>query len=73
MVQTQPPLPPKGELNTAPIPPPRRNKRSGKPVVTPFKPPQHSTLKKDGSFMGSLKRLVGGIHSPSPQVSGKKK
>ncbi|XP_026680832.1 uncharacterized protein LOC103511208 [Diaphorina citri] len=74
----RPPLPPKGEAVSAPVPPPRRNKHSsGRSSASRFTPSPLSsqfqlsssthTLKKEPSgLIGSLKRFMGGRPLPPP-------
>ncbi|XP_063922547.1 E3 ubiquitin-protein ligase lubel isoform X3 [Zophobas morio] len=78
----RPPLPPKGETHSAPVPPPRRHRRAGSigpspcPSPTPLRHNQGvPTLpRKDNSFsfkekMNNLKRMVGARPLPPTPVS----
>ncbi|RZC33722.1 IBR domain containing protein [Asbolus verrucosus] len=78
----RPPLPPKGETHSAPVPPPRRHRRAGSIGPSPCPSPTPSrhnqgvpTLpRKDSSFsfkekMNSLKRMVGSRPLPPTPTS----
>ncbi|GJQ83843.1 hypothetical protein Trydic_g5700 [Trypoxylus dichotomus] len=76
--QVRPPLPPKGEQNAAPVPPPRRHRRAGSigpspcPSPTPFQNNQSPTSRRDNNIfnfkdkMGSLKRMMTRPLPPPP-------
>ncbi|XP_064212934.1 E3 ubiquitin-protein ligase lubel isoform X6 [Tribolium castaneum] len=77
----RPPLPPKGEMQSAPVPPPRRHRRAGSigpspcPSPTPMRHNQGvPTLARKDTFsfkdkMNSLKRMVGSRPLPPTPIS----
>ncbi|XP_044267798.1 E3 ubiquitin-protein ligase lubel isoform X5 [Tribolium madens] len=77
----RPPLPPKGEMQSAPVPPPRRHRRAGSigpspcPSPTPMRHNQGvPTLPRKDTFsfkdkMNSLKRMVGSRPLPPTPIS----
>ncbi|XP_054281875.1 E3 ubiquitin-protein ligase lubel-like isoform X3 [Macrosteles quadrilineatus] len=65
----RPPLPPKGENSSAPVPPPRRHKRSGRTTPVPMEQTQPTRPGVSAGVVGSLKRMMGGRPLPAPPLT----